>query len=414
MPDSGKLQQLMEEYRHLQQLDGHSPQSRGRRFNEFITEILGAWGVTATTPIRTSGEIDVAFTASGVRYILEAKWESKKTDTGHVAKLQKRVRQRLIGTFGILLSMSGYSDAALADVAHGERLEVLLLDSEHLEAMLDGRFSPELLLSLIHDRAAFYGEPYTPLPDILELHSRVNPLASGNPLGNERGTQTEEHPSIKPSSADVQALPDAIATIQSLQEVSTRHPLAGNVVQPTGREPSWNLFRTERGNEEDSFVAFAAYKWLYWILTVLTPILGLLLFAGALVSASLATKIISGIFAIFLMFLTIAFADMAKSPILLEIGAQGVQLFARSGATWLPWEIIERIDIKKIQGIPHLVAWLRYSDVFPDFDTWGGGPRFLPEINAIAVCSLNVLHAPRHQIVRALRTYGGSRVGKAS
>jgi len=202
------------------------------------------------------------------------------------------------------------------------------------------------------------------------------------------------------------------SNVQSLQQVSPRRPRAGEVVQQIAREASWDLFRTERGNEEGSHVTFISYKWLYWLLTILVLILDFFVLIGMFTFTSLGARIIGGIFAALLIFLAIGFGGMAKSPIRLEIGAQGVQLFARSGTTWLPWEVIERIDIKKIGGIPYLVTWLRYSDVFPDFDAFGGGPRFLPKIDALAVCSLSVLHAPRHQIMRALRTYGGRSVGQ--
>jgi hypothetical protein len=167
MQDVVRLQRLIEEYGGLRRLQDHTAQSRGRRFNEVIAELLRCWGIDAQVSLRSAGEIDVAFAAGGVRYVLEAKWEKAKTDTGHVAKLQKRVRQRLAGTYGVFLSMSGYSDEAVADVAHGERLEVLLLDAAHFEAMLGGLVPPQEMLSRVHDRASFLGEAYTPLSKLL-------------------------------------------------------------------------------------------------------------------------------------------------------------------------------------------------------------------------------------------------------
>ncbi len=128
-----------------------------------IAELLQCWGISATPNVRAAGEVDVAFAIDGIRFVVEAKWEKAKADTGRIAKLQKRVRQRLSGTYGVFLSMSGYSPEALADVADGDRLEVLLLDSEHWEAMLGGLVPPQELLNLVHDRASFYGEPYAPL-----------------------------------------------------------------------------------------------------------------------------------------------------------------------------------------------------------------------------------------------------------
>ncbi|MCA1702041.1 MAG: hypothetical protein LC808_01720 [Actinobacteria bacterium] len=196
--------------------------------------------------------------------------------------------------------------------------------------------------------------------------------------------------------------------IQALQNTSTPQHTE-EIVQLTGRDPEWNPFRTGRGNDERSHVAFTSYKWLYGILAILVLIFSLLLIVGIFASTSLGGKIIYSVLAVFLIFIAIGFVGIVKSPIRLEISSRGIQLFARSGTTWLPWEVVETVTIKRIGGVFHVVAWLPYSDVFPQFDSWGGGPRYIPKINAIAVCSLSVLRAPRHQVVRALRTYAGSK-----
>jgi hypothetical protein len=162
------LQPLIEEYGRLRRLDGYTAQSRGRRLNGVIAQMLRCWGIEAVESLREPGEIDVGFTVGEVHYVVEAKWEKSKCDTGDIAKLQKRVRQRFAGTIGVFVSMSGYTPPALADVKDGERLEVLLLDANHFEAMLGGLVPPEELLSRVRGRAAFHGEAYTPLMNLLK------------------------------------------------------------------------------------------------------------------------------------------------------------------------------------------------------------------------------------------------------
>jgi hypothetical protein len=88
----------------MQALVGMTPQARGRRFNAWIAELLGIHGVAARADNRSLGEIDVAFSVGDTRYVLEAKWTTAKADTGQLAKLQKRVRQRLAGTCGVFVS----------------------------------------------------------------------------------------------------------------------------------------------------------------------------------------------------------------------------------------------------------------------------------------------------------------------
>lgn len=686
MLDVTTLQRLIDEYGSLRQLQGHTAQSRGRRFNHVIAELLRCWGIDARVSLRSAGEIDVAFASSGVRYVLEAKWEKAKTDTGHVAKLQKRVRQRLAGTYGIFLSMSGYSEEALADVAHGERLEVLLLDAGHFEAMLSGMVPPQELLSLVHDQASFLGEAYTPLlrllasvdespvvefplPGLAEhplmqssapgisgeiafsvLDSRQLGIACAgpdrllattqhgiievdlkshhvgwavpvrdchrNPLVDDRGAvlftrrygvgrldggeltvigggfpgatcllrhpdggswvfsngdldnqiatsitklgarlgdeerhdldyppasafgsiwvtdtdvltignpfftittlttgqtrrfrATQSNPmgvvmlddcsvltagdavtlgrtdlrtggyseiaqlALRPSVNELALGPDGCIYIASYGQsttdqisfvvarvqwswqrtgdappaaatringtpaavkrpvTTTSHTSAGRTAArgPVAQRPAarriptqppvapavpWNVVRADRGNQEGAYVTFEAHRRLYWVVVALN--IALIFVLSILATASDLSgigKFFAGLVAAVVLILTVGFANMARSPVRLEVGAQGVQVFARSETTWIPWEVIERIDIVPVQGHQYIVAWCRGADMFPEFDSFGGGPRFLPKLGAIAICPISVLRTRRHLVARALRMYGGNRVG---
>jgi hypothetical protein len=685
--DLVRLRGVIDEYGRMRRMDGYTAQSRGRRFNEVIAEMLRCWGLDADVSVRSAGEIDVAFAVGGVRYVLEAKWEQAKTDTGHIAKLQKRVRQRLVGTYGIFLSMAGYSRDALTDVAHGERLELLLLDAGHFEAMLSGLVPPQEMLSLVQDRASFRGEAYTPLlalltppryvPEVefgspeaipdsvvrsampgvsvtillsvtdsrqlgvawdaerllvttergiiqVTLANRTvarvvpirdchrNPLILGddavlfarrhgvgrfhngqltlvgggfagntcllrhpdgsgwvfdngapddNPgtciarLGDQLGDQALhdlDHPPATASNAvwltgDHLLIIGPFLAVTSLSTGETRRHraaqsnamgivslggdavltagdavtlgctdvrtgeyrevaqldfqpsvnelvigpdggfflaayyqdgggmsfavarillpaqltrsasvptriVAGNgepaansaarpakqqvpvptrsgpvsdpllpAADPRPQEPHpalgavpWNVTQTERGNQDGAYATFHAYRHIYWVIVGLnTALVLLLLLMIATSELPIVAKIISGVVGIFLTFITYGYVKMAKSPVRLEIGAQGLQVFARRETAWIPWEVIERVDVVRVQGHQCLVAWCEGADMFPEFDSFGGGPRYLPKIGAIAVCPLTVLHARRHQIVRALRAYGGRRVGRS-
>lgn len=162
-----RLRQLIQEYGRLQHLQGHTPQSRGRRFNGLLAEALECWGINAQHDQRSTGEIDVQFALGETRFILEAKWKAEPSDTGDVAKLQRRVRQRLAGTVGILASISGFSQEALQDLKDGERLEVLLIDQEHIEALIAGLVSPSELMDRILDQASFTGDFFVHLSELL-------------------------------------------------------------------------------------------------------------------------------------------------------------------------------------------------------------------------------------------------------
>src|SRR6266536_3188804 len=679
--DVVRLQELIAEYGRLLRLEGHTPQTRGQRLNEVIAEMLRCWGIEARTSIRSLGEIDVGFSVGGARYVVEAKWERAKADTGHVAKLQKRVRQRFAGTCGIFLSMSGYSREALADIACGERLEVLLLDASHFEAMLAGLVPPEEMLSLLHDRAAFYGEAHTPLatliastvapqvtfgppnhltaplvrsarpgvagevlfsvPDSNQLglacpdpdHLLVttqhgimavdlarrsagwavpvsgchrspvvdadgavlftrrngvgrcrdreltvmgggfagntclmrNPdgstwvFSNGEPggaigaavtrlggrLGDEEriphdypatsamnGCWVNGHeviavgssglsvsmpggasrwlrvPQANPmglvrltpmsvltggdaisllctnlgngQSAEVAHLnlngsvnelgvaadgsiyvaayhqsadsrmPFVVARIRTALEVdtaavapvgtpvsvtapATAGATAADIVRKTATAPTaapgpsgqrsaavhppsatgWQVSRRDRGNRQGEYVAFHGRSGIYWAIVGINVLLiAVLAIVIAVPETSILAKVIVGMIEVFLIAVTIGFGRMATAPIRLEIGAQGIQVFARSDTCWFPCQVLDRVEVMRLEGGNlYLVAWCAGANMFPEFDGYGGGPRFLLRLGAVAVCPVNVLQARRHLIVRALHAYGGNRVG---
>jgi restriction endonuclease len=163
-----KLDQLLHEYRRMIDLDGFTPQTRGQRLNHFIAELFQCWNIQAQSTLREEGEIDVAFSLGTNYFILEAKWEAKPSDTGALAKLQKRIRQRLGGTIGVFVSIAGYSAEALRELKAGEQLTVLCLARHHLEAMLTGFAAPDEMIDLLVRRAAWRGKAESDLLEIFD------------------------------------------------------------------------------------------------------------------------------------------------------------------------------------------------------------------------------------------------------
>jgi hypothetical protein len=200
--DPAKLHALIAEYKRLRELQGITPQGRGQRFNSFIAELLQCWGIEASPNLRGSGEIDVAFDWNGRHFILEAKWEGDPVNTDPITKLQKRVRQRLAGTVGLILSMSGFTRDAVDDLKEGEQLSVLLLNKEHLEVMLSGFLAPEEVIDNVIKRASRYGEGYAQLQNLFEP---VKPESLGVTFG--QTTEWENHVLV------VESVPDFNASV---------------------------------------------------------------------------------------------------------------------------------------------------------------------------------------------------------
>jgi hypothetical protein len=101
LQDADRLKKLIKEFDQLDRQSGayRTPQKRGQRFNQVVAEMFQCWGIDAepSTLIPGVGEMDIAFTLDGQRYLAEAKWERKKTDITPMSKLRTRLRQRLRG-----------------------------------------------------------------------------------------------------------------------------------------------------------------------------------------------------------------------------------------------------------------------------------------------------------------------------
>lgn len=169
----------------MRRLDGFTPTTRGQRFNGLLAEMFEAWGHRSLVDTNEHGNMDVAFAIGETRFVLEAKWEGDKTPIDPITKLQKRVKQRLGGTIGVFISMAGYTGPALQDLKDGERLEVILLTRDHVEAMLTGFCPPEELFELMLDEAHFHGVPTRGLAELLrDDRLKGQPVIAGDSLGS--------------------------------------------------------------------------------------------------------------------------------------------------------------------------------------------------------------------------------------
>lgn len=183
-PKREYLHALIDEYGRMERLEGFTAQTRGQRLNGFVRDLLQCWGLERVEAnVRSVGEIDVTFVVDGIRCVLEAKWEQPPIPYDPLAKLRGRISQRLTGTRGVFISMSGYTAEGRDGILRGHQPDILLLDRSHLEAMLSGLLSPQELFSVLIDRASFRGEVYTPLAELVpaDVALKPPPLLPGPP-----------------------------------------------------------------------------------------------------------------------------------------------------------------------------------------------------------------------------------------
>jgi Holliday junction resolvase-like predicted endonuclease len=180
--------ELTRRYKQLRDLGGGvTPQERGTQLNYLLADVLRAYEIPARVSQRTDlGEIDVAFRLGETRIVLEAKWTRNPTDFGPVSLLATRARQRLEGTIGVFASMAGYTAPALDQLSRsGERIRVVLLDGEHVEALIGGLASPFELIDSALEEASATGRTYVGVAELLASHDQPAqpPIRFGPPEG---------------------------------------------------------------------------------------------------------------------------------------------------------------------------------------------------------------------------------------
>jgi hypothetical protein len=179
---------LVRDYASLRDLtNGITPQQRGSELNHLLARVLCLYSLSARASQNSElGEIDVSFAMDGNRFILEAKWQKDRIDLAPISFLATRARQRLSGTLGIFVSMSGFTADALNQVGRtGEQNSILLFDANHVEAMVSGLASPQELISAALDEAGSTGRFYVTIPDLIGPHDApsVPHVQFGRPFG---------------------------------------------------------------------------------------------------------------------------------------------------------------------------------------------------------------------------------------
>lgn len=135
---------------------------RGRDFEKLLNLILDENDLSPELNFRPKGEeIDGSFLLNDKVYLLEAKWHKDSLPASAIYAFKGKVDGKLIGTIGIFVSMSGYSDDAVDALSLGKTLNVILFDRNDIEASLSRSFREVLLTKL--RKAAEIGLIYYPI-----------------------------------------------------------------------------------------------------------------------------------------------------------------------------------------------------------------------------------------------------------
>lgn len=117
--------------------DSHWFQMRGRKLEDIIHGLLAQEDLLPRTNYRPDGEeIDGSFIMDSRVFLLEAKWHSKPIDASSTYTLRGKVEGKLVGTLGVFISISGYSEKAEVALTKGKSINIILFDGYDIEYAL--------------------------------------------------------------------------------------------------------------------------------------------------------------------------------------------------------------------------------------------------------------------------------------
>lgn len=122
--------------------NGVSPQHRGRQLEIILLGVLHAEKLSPEHRVISAGEeIDLAFAIGGHHYLVECKWERDPLGLQPLRDFFGKVGSKAEGTFGVMLSMSGFVSDINDKASRGGRLQAVGLSFTHLISVLEGRTS---------------------------------------------------------------------------------------------------------------------------------------------------------------------------------------------------------------------------------------------------------------------------------
>ena len=108
----------------------------GYAFQDWFYDLVGYFEVQHRRPYRANGrEIDGSVTVGDTTYLNELKFKLDPVGAPDVDVFRRKIETKADNTMGIMVSMSGYTAPAI-DSASGERSPLLLIDFQHLYAVL--------------------------------------------------------------------------------------------------------------------------------------------------------------------------------------------------------------------------------------------------------------------------------------
>jgi hypothetical protein len=144
------------------------PQTRGLRFERFLGELFGGFGLAPRSAFRLVGEqIDGSFKLQGQTYLVEAKWHGPQVGFADLMTFSGKVAGKASWSRGLLVSNSGFTTEGLEAFSRGRQANLICADGLDLYEVLSRRVS---LIDVLEEKARCAAETNRAFVAVRELN----------------------------------------------------------------------------------------------------------------------------------------------------------------------------------------------------------------------------------------------------
>jgi len=137
--------------------------ARGYSFEKVLAELLRLDNLDPRTSYKAPGEqIDGSFFLDGTVFLMEAKWHKDEIPASTLYQFKGKVDGKLVGTIGVFISMSGFSEDAVNALTLGKSLNLILFDQRDIDAAINKGLGFRSILKRKLRQAAEEGAVYFP------------------------------------------------------------------------------------------------------------------------------------------------------------------------------------------------------------------------------------------------------------
>ncbi len=159
---------LLDEYQ--KQKENPNARERGLMLERLMQKIFALNNVEVYKSFRRndSGEqIDGSCKVDGYYYLIECKWQTALSSHRDVDSLLAEITRSGAGTWGIFISVNGWSDNVPNLLKENTYKGIILMNGSDIEHVLKDRVSLGELIQAKSKRLHFYSEPYFDASNLL-------------------------------------------------------------------------------------------------------------------------------------------------------------------------------------------------------------------------------------------------------